>query len=182
MAATVVLAATLSSRAIARLGARRPLVAGTVLVALGMGWLSRLSADGSYLYDVLAPLLTIATGLGLAFPASNLTAVAGIPDHDAGLASSLLNISQQVGGALGLAVLGTVAWSSVYSTNPADYAAACCHTRSRIACIHDQALQHGFQAAAIAAALALVVALLVTGQPVRPDRGEVESITAEAPG
>jgi EmrB/QacA subfamily drug resistance transporter len=175
MAATVVLAATFSSRAIARLGARPPLVAGTVLVAIGMGWLSRLTANGTYLHDAMPPLLTLATGLGLAFPAANLTAVAGIPDHDAGLASSLLNISQQVGGALGLAVLGTVAWSSVYSANPSDYAAACIHANSRAACIHDQALQHGFasgfQTAAIAAALALLVALLVTRQPARPKTG-----------
>jgi EmrB/QacA subfamily drug resistance transporter len=113
MAVGVVAVATLSSRLVVRVGARPLLLAGTALVAAGMLWLSRLSAQGSYLSDILGPMLVLAAGLGLTFPANNLTALAGTDERDAGLASSLLNICNQIGGSIGLAVLGTVAWSAV---------------------------------------------------------------------
>lgn len=180
MALALVMVATLSSRAVARLGARPLLLAGTVLVAAGMFWMSRLSAQGSYLGDVLGPMLVLATGLGLTFPANNLTALAGTDDRDAGLASSLLNISQQIGGAIGLAVLGTVAWSAVASSFR-QQAAAAAHAAARVGqslaegspkevALHmrDHALQvgfsRGFEVAAGIAALAIVVVLVVIRQ------------------
>jgi EmrB/QacA subfamily drug resistance transporter len=180
MALTVVIAATLSSRSIARLGIRPLLASGTTLVTLGMFWLSHIRVEGSYLLDVLPPLLTTAVGLGLAFPAANLAAVADVAEDDAGLASSLLSISQQVGGALGLAVLGTVAWSSVNSAAPGDFAPACADARGTelAACFRDQALQHGFargfQAAAAAGLLALLAALILV-QPTTEPPGSADA-------
>ena len=177
MALTVVLVATVSSRIVSRLGVRPLLLVGTSLVAIGMLWLSRLSARGSYMSDVFGPILVLAAGLGLTFPATNLTAVSGVADRDAGLASSLLNISQQVGGSTGLAVLGTVAWSAV-ATSLRDQAAAGARTAAQAGRsfhqgsphevaiqLQDHALQagfaRGFEVAATIAALAILVALLV---------------------
>jgi len=177
MALTVVLVATLSSRLVARLGARPLLLAGTVLVAAGMFWLSRLTAQGSYLSEILGPMLVLAAGLGLTFPANNLTALAGTDDRDAGLAASLLNIGQQIGGAIGLAVLGTVAWSAV-ATSLRRQAAAAAHAAAQLGQsltqgsaknvalqMRDHALQvgfaRGFEVAAGIAALAIVVVLVV---------------------
>lgn len=177
MAITVVLVATLSSRLVARLGARSLLLCGTLLVAVGMLWLSHLSAQGSYLGDVLGPMLVLATGLGLTFPANNLTALAGTADRDAGLASSLLNIGQQIGGSIGLAVLGTVAWSAV-ATSARQQAAVASHAAARsgqsltqgsakeVAMrMREHALQvgfsRGFVVAAGIAALAIVVVLVM---------------------
>jgi EmrB/QacA subfamily drug resistance transporter len=177
MALTVVLVATLSSRLVARLGARPLLLAGAVLVAAGMFWLSRLTAQGSYLGEVLGPMLVLATGLGLTFPANNVTALAGTEDSDAGLAASLLNISQQIGGSIGLAVLGTVAWSAV-ATSLRQQAMAAAHAAARAGQsfaqgsanelalqMRDHALQvgftRGFEVAAGVAALAIVVVLVV---------------------
>ncbi len=177
MAVTVVLVATLSSRLVARLGARPLLLCGTLLVAVGMLWLSRLSAQGSYLGDALGPMLVLATGLGLTFPANNLTALAGTADRDAGLASSLLNIGQQIGGSIGLAVLGTVAWSAV-ATSLRQQAALAARAAARggqsrtqgsakeaALMMRDHALQigfsRGFEVAAGIAALAIVVVLVV---------------------
>ena len=177
MALTVVLVATLSSRAVARLGARPLLLAGTLLVAAGMLWLSRLSAQGNYMSEVLGPMLVLATGLGLTFPANNLTALSGVEDRDAGLASSLLNIGQQIGGAIGLAVLGTVAWSAV-ATSLRQQAAAAAHAAARAGqslaqgSANEVAIQmrdhaitvgfvRGFEVAAGIAILAVVVVLVV---------------------
>ncbi len=113
MAVALIATATLGSRLVARVGTRPLLLVGTPLVAAGMLWLSRLSVGGDYLGDILGPMLVLAAGLGLTFPANNLTALAGVQDQDSGLASSLLNICNQIGGSIGLAVLGTVAWSAV---------------------------------------------------------------------
>jgi MFS family permease len=194
MALAVVLVATLSSRLVARLGARPLLLCGTLLVAVGMLWLSRLPAQGSYLGDVLGPMLVLATGLGLTFPANNLTALAGTADRDAGLASSLLNIGQQIGGSIGLAVLGTVAWSAVASSLR-QQAAAAAHAAARAGQplthgpakevatrMRDHALQvgfaRGFEVAAGIAALAIVVVLVVIrprqAPPLDDSGGKVE--------
>ena len=70
---------------------------------------TQISADGSYLGDVLIPSVVVAVGLGLSFVSLTVTAMSGVTHHEAGMASGLLNTAQQVGGALGLAVLSSVA-------------------------------------------------------------------------
>ena len=71
----------------------------------GLLWLARIPVDGSYLGDVLPGLLVGAFGLGMAFPAVTAAGVSGSTEHDAGLASAVLNTVQQLGGAVGLSVL-----------------------------------------------------------------------------
>ena len=83
--------------------------AAMALTASGLLWFTQISVDGSFLADILGPSLLVGTGLGFAFVPVTIAAVSGIPDHEQGLASGLINTSQQVGGALGLAILAAVA-------------------------------------------------------------------------
>ncbi|MCZ9345893.1 MFS transporter, partial [Streptomyces sp. TRM76130] len=99
----------LSARTVGRFGAYRVLLAGLTLIVAGMALLSRAPADGSYLTDVLPPMLLLATGFAAAMPALTGLAMAGAGVEDSGLASGLFNTTQVVGGALGLAVLSTLA-------------------------------------------------------------------------
>lgn len=101
----------LSARTIGRFGAYRVLIAGLVLITAGMALLSRVPADGSYLPDVLPPMLLLATGFAAAMPALTGLAMSGAREEDAGLASGLFNTTQVVGGSLGLAALSTLAAS-----------------------------------------------------------------------
>lgn len=101
----------LSARTIGRFGARPVLLAGLLLVVAGMALLGRAPVDGSYLVDVLPPLLLLAAGFAAAMPALTGLAMSGVRQEDAGLASGLFNTTQVVGGSLGLAVLSTLAAS-----------------------------------------------------------------------
>ena len=76
-----------------------------VFVAGGLLWFSHIAVNGSFLGDILGPSLLAAIGLGLGFVTSTIAAVSGVKPHEQGLASGLINTSQQIGGALGLAVL-----------------------------------------------------------------------------
>jgi EmrB/QacA subfamily drug resistance transporter len=93
---------------IMRFGARRTLIPGLVLIAIGLLLFARLPVDGSYVTDLLPALVVVALGIGSSFPALMTLAMSGATREDAGLASGLVNTSAQVGGALGLAVLATL--------------------------------------------------------------------------
>ncbi|WCH97678.1 MFS transporter [Streptomyces moderatus] len=101
----------LSARTVGRFGAYRVLLAGLLLIVAGMALLSRAPVDGSYVTDVLSPLLLLATGFAAAMPALTGLAMSGAREEDAGLASGLFNTTQVVGGSLGLAVLSVLAAS-----------------------------------------------------------------------
>jgi MFS family permease len=108
MTAGIIVAAGLTSRFVGRTGIRLPLIVGPAMTVVGMLWISRITPTTSYL-EILGPLVIIALGMGFVFVPLTLTAVSGVEANEAGLASALLNTMQQVGGALGLAVLATVA-------------------------------------------------------------------------
>ncbi|WP_406413090.1 MFS transporter [Streptomyces sp. NBC_01614] len=101
----------MSARTVDRYGAYRVLLAGLALIVAGMALLSRAPVDGSYLTDVLPPLLLLAAGFAAAMPALTGLAMSGAREEDAGLASGLFNTTQVVGGSLGLAVLSVLAAS-----------------------------------------------------------------------
>ena len=107
--ATLALSAGLSSQLFARIGTRPVTVAGLLFSAGGMFYLSRVPLHGSYLPDLLPGLMIMAFGLGAVFVSVTAAANAGVPADNAGLAAGLLNASQQLGMALGLAVLSAVA-------------------------------------------------------------------------
>jgi predicted MFS family arabinose efflux permease len=112
LALTIVVSAGVASVVVERIGVKPALTFGLAAVAVGLLWFSQVDAGGSYVSDVLGPSIIAAVGLGFAFVSMTIAAVAGVSDDQAGLASGLINTSQQVGGALGLAVLATIANST----------------------------------------------------------------------
>jgi EmrB/QacA subfamily drug resistance transporter len=98
-----------ASRVVARVGIRRQLVVAPLIAAAGLVWLAQLAPGSPYPSDILGPILLIGFGCGLCFVPMTLAATSGVPAHQAGLASGLLNTSRQLGGALGLAALATLA-------------------------------------------------------------------------
>jgi len=177
LAVGIIITAGASAGLVTRFGFKPVLVAGLVVTAIGLLWFSQVSADGSYVADILFPSLLAAVGLGLAFVSMTVAAVSGVEGHEAGLASGLINTSQQIGGALGLAILATVA-------NGRTDDAAAAGTAAKVA------LTEGFQSAflvgaGIAIAGAIIAMVIVSGQASREHaeaarRGEVEPVPVAA--
>jgi MFS family permease len=116
LAVGIILSAGAASQVANRVGFKPPLIAGLLLIAGGLLWFAQVPAPGgTYLGNILGPSLLAAVGLGFAFVPVTIAAVTGTEPHEAGLASGLINTSQQVGGALGLAILATVANSRTQS-------------------------------------------------------------------
>jgi EmrB/QacA subfamily drug resistance transporter len=114
---TVMSTATLlTRRLLTRVGVKPILIAGLSSIALGQFWLAHVSASGSYVLNVLPGLLLTAFGMGLAFPATSVGAISGVSPGQQGSAAGLLTTSQQVGSAVGLSVLATIAAASARST------------------------------------------------------------------
>jgi MFS family permease len=109
LAIGIIVSAGVASQLVTRFGVKPILIAGLLLTAAGLIWFAQVSPDGGYVSDILFPSLLAAFGLGFAFVPMTIAAVAGVAEHEAGLASGLINTSQQVGGALGLAILAAIA-------------------------------------------------------------------------
>jgi EmrB/QacA subfamily drug resistance transporter len=177
LAVGIIITAGATAGLVTRFGFKPVLVSGLIITAAGLVWFSQVSPDGSYVGDVLFPSLLAAVGLGLAFVSMTVAAVSGVEPHEAGLASGLINTSQQIGGALGLAILATVANSRID-----DLAAS--GTPQNVA------LTEGFQSAfLVGAGIAIVGAVLaivlVSGKASREhaeaaQRGEIEPVPAAA--
>jgi EmrB/QacA subfamily drug resistance transporter len=116
MVATIMVASAAASQLVPRLGARPLMLAGSVIATGGMFWLSRINEHSTYVGGLLGPMMVTAFGMGMLFVPISLVSLSRVADADSGVASSLLNTGQQVGGSIGLAVLGTVAWSAVSSS------------------------------------------------------------------
>ncbi len=116
LAIAIILSAGAASFGVTRFGFKPVLVAGLLFVAAGLFWFSKVPPHGgTFAADVLGPSILAAIGLGLSFVPVTIAAVTGTRPHEAGLASGLVNTAQQVGGALGLAILATVANSRTKS-------------------------------------------------------------------
>ncbi len=124
MVGTIMLMAGVSSQLVGRIGARPLLIAGSSFAAGGMFWLSRITEHSTYTGGLLGPMIVTAAGLGMLFMPLTLVALNKVEERDAGVASSLVNTGQQVGGSIGLAILGTVAWTVVSNTARSSAAAA----------------------------------------------------------
>jgi EmrB/QacA subfamily drug resistance transporter len=117
LALLIIFSAGAASQLVTRLGFKPTLITGMLFVAAGLLWFSQVSAPGgSYVGDVLFPSMLAAIGLGMSFVPVTIAAVTGTTPGEAGLASGLINTSQQVGGALGLAILSTIATSTTNSS------------------------------------------------------------------
>jgi MFS family permease len=106
---TIIATSALGSRLVSWVGTKPMMVAGMISLAIGMLLLGRIPLEGSYVADLLPGFLLFALGLGLTFVTAVIAGTAGVGDAEQGLASGLINTSQQVGTALGLALLVTVA-------------------------------------------------------------------------
>ena len=111
----IVISAQIASRVIGRVGPRPLVILGCVVAGLGLLWLSTITANSGYITLLLPTMIIIAIGLGLVFVPITLTAVAGVASADAGIASAMLNVTQQIGGTTGLAVLVTVSATAFVS-------------------------------------------------------------------
>ena len=195
MVAVILLMAGVSTQLVPRIGARPLLIAGSVLASGGMAWLSRISEHSTYTSGLLGPMLVTAAGLGMLFMPLTLVALSRVSDRDAGLAASLPNVGQQVGGAIGLALLGTVAWTvvantahhSVASAKAAAAAAAqaghpvhvsAAQAKAATAAIYDHALSVGFSRGFEVSAGIMLLALIVTLAFIRVTRADLAGAQA----
>lgn len=111
----IAIVATLISRVVAKVGFKPILVAAPTLMAGGLFWLSHISLSSTYWADIFPGLALVAAGAGMSFVALTIAATSGVPANESGLASGLLNTAQQIGGALGLAILSGIAASHAAS-------------------------------------------------------------------
>ena len=177
LAVGIIIAAGASAGLVTRFGFKPVLVTGLLVTAAGLLWFTQVDVGGSYVSDLLGPMMLAAVGLGLAFVSMTVAAVSGVEAHEAGLASGLINTSQQIGGALGLAILATVANSTTDDALASGTAMP-------------SALTEGFQAAfavgaGIAIAGAVLAMILVSGRASREhaeaaQRGELEPAAVPA--
>jgi EmrB/QacA subfamily drug resistance transporter len=149
----IIIAAILTSRLVGRVGIRLPLILGPSLAVLGMLWITRITVSSTY-PDILGPLVLISLGLGFAFVPLTLTAVSGVQSDEAGLASALLNTMQQIGGAIGLAVLATVAIDATNSRLGGVH-----HLTTRA---HNIATTHGYSTAFFVSAAITFIAVIIS--------------------
>ena len=111
----IIVVAGISSQLFGRFGTKPFIVAGALVGAGGLYWLSRIPVDGTYVSDILPGLLVVSFGLGAVFVGATTAANAGVDEDKAGLAAGLLNTGQQLGGALGLAILSAIATAQTTS-------------------------------------------------------------------
>ena len=187
-AGTIIAMSGVVSQLIPRTGARPPMLAGAMLTTGGMYWFSHISVHSTYLNGLLGPILVTGTGLGLLFVPLSLVALARVRDEDSGLASSLLNTGQQVGGAIGLAALGTVAWTAVASSvrSQTAHAAAAASRNlqagpgSQLAVsIYHNALAVGISRGFLVASAIAFAALLIAAVTIRVRRADLAGPAGE---
>jgi EmrB/QacA subfamily drug resistance transporter len=111
----VITSATLASRFLPRFGPRPLAIAGFSMGTLGLLWLTQLQPHSAYLTHLVPSMLLISLGMGQVFVSLSSTALLGVPNHDAGVASALVNTMQQIGGSLGVAFLNTIATNATVS-------------------------------------------------------------------
>ncbi len=171
LAVTIILAAGFASQLVTKVGFKPILALGMLFISGGLLWFGQISADGGFVADVLGPSLLAAVGLGFAFVPQTIAAVSGVGDHEAGLASGLINTSQQIGGALGLAVLSTVAFPQI------DDAAAAAGGQPSLGALTDGYADAFMVGAGIAFIGFIATLLLIRG---RDSRAHVELGAGEA--
>ena len=174
---TIIGASALASRSVNRFGPKSVLVAGLFVATAGFVLLSRISGHGDYTSHVLPAMIVLGAGLGTSFVPITIAATNGVAVGDSGLASGLLNTTQQVGGSLGLAILSSVSNTRLTSA---------LHGGSSL----PAALTHGFKGAFVLAAVlcavgAVVAVALLPGRRREPGDAHVESMAmsfARCPG
>jgi EmrB/QacA subfamily drug resistance transporter len=192
MVALIMVASGVASQLVPRIGARPLMLAGGLLAAGGMFWLSRINEHSHYASGLLGPMMITAAGMGLIFVPLSLVALTKVADDDAGVASSLLNVGQQVGGSIGLAILGTVAWSAVANSIHSQVTAATAAARDATAhlsvaqqaaaakAITDHAYSAGFARGYLISAGIALLGLIITAIAIRVNREDLAGLNPMA--
>jgi EmrB/QacA subfamily drug resistance transporter len=165
--ASLALASGVSSQLFARIGTRPVIVAGALLSAAGIYYLSRIPVHGSYVSDVLPGLIIMAIGFGAVFVGTTTAANAGVPADKAGLAAGLLSTSQQLGMALGLAVLSAIATTRTQHLLIAHAA-------------RPEALTAGYQRALLVCSIFVLIAAAIASRTPNPRAAAQPIIAPEA--
>ncbi len=170
----VAITATNVPRVIKRVGYKPVLMVAPLVVSAGLFWVSHIPVDGSYWHDVAPGMILLGLGMGATFVSATIAATSGVPHHESGLASGLLNTSQQLGGAIGLAVLTGIATSST-----ARYLSSLNLTAAPTQLQQATATVHGFQdgyliASTFGIAAALIATFVIKQQKAKrdPSHGE----------
>jgi EmrB/QacA subfamily drug resistance transporter len=167
VAGTAIFWSALAAQLVTRVGVKPVLVAGMTALTAGLVYFTQVSVGGSYLGDLLPGFLLISIGIGFSFVPISIAALAGVQPSEAGLASGLINTSQQIGGALGIAALSAIATSTT-SDEVSNGTAL------------NLALTDGFQGAFVAGAAVALVGILVALFVVsRRDLEQQESLEAQ---
>jgi predicted MFS family arabinose efflux permease len=189
MIGMIMLASGVASQLVTRIGARPLMLAGSAIATGGMFWLSRINEHSHYASGLLGPMMITALGMGLIFVPLSLVALAKVGDNDAGVASSLLNVGQQVGGSIGLAILGTVAWSAVATSIHAQVVAAAGHATGHLSsaqqaaavkAITDHAYSVGFSKGYLVSAGIALLALIITIVAIRVKKDDLAGLNPMA--
>jgi predicted MFS family arabinose efflux permease len=167
MTAALFTVSRLAPRLVPRFGPKPLMVAGLLPVVAAMAWLSQISPATSYASGILGPMLLLGTGMGIAFVPLTMTSLHGVAPQDAGAAASMVNVMQQIGGALGLAILVTVFGNA---TRAAAHHVIATHAAQPVHQIVTHGMASSFTMAAVfdAVALLLVVLVLRTRQAPQP--------------
>jgi len=177
--AALLIAAGAVTQLVPRIGARPLLIAGSAASTGGLYWLSRITEHATYPSGVLGPTIVIGAGAALLFVTLSLVALNRVPEADSGVASSLLNTGQQLGGSIGLALLGTVAWTVVAHTTAHATAAAAraghpVHPGEPLAAaIYNHALATGFARGFLVAAGIALLTLAINITVIRIRRADL---------
>jgi EmrB/QacA subfamily drug resistance transporter len=168
---------------IPRTGARPLLIAGSAITAVGMLWISRINEHSTYLHGLLVPMVVATIGFGILFVPMNLVAMAKVDNENSGIASSLLNAGEQIGGSTGLAVLGTVAWTVVADSIRGQLAAAGKPLTGAVpAPVYKQALASGFTRGFEIAAVAVLLGMVSAITLMRVTRQDIEGVRLPGSG
>jgi EmrB/QacA subfamily drug resistance transporter len=156
LTAAIIITAQIVARLVGRFGTRPFITIGPLLVASGLLWLSQINDQTTYLTGLVGPMLLIAVGMGNIFVPLTLMAVAGTTSEESGLASALLNVGQQIGGSIGIALLGTIA-----ATTTKNQLAGVVPTHAAVNHALTAGYGAGFQIAVLIALFGFAVALAV---------------------
>jgi EmrB/QacA subfamily drug resistance transporter len=168
VAGTAIVWSALAAQLVNRVGVKPVLIAGMASLSAGLVYFTQVSVGGSYLGDLLPGFLLIAIGLGFSFVPISIAALAGVQPAEAGLASGLINTSQQIGGALGVAILSTIATSTTSDAVTSGTAVPF-------------ALTDGFQAAFVGATAIAVAGILAAVLLIRRDDLEPREVVEGEP-
>jgi EmrB/QacA subfamily drug resistance transporter len=167
----VIVGAGLTSRLIGRTGPRLPMTIGALMAAIGLFWLSGITATSGYSTAVMGPLFVLAIGLGQIFVSTSITAISDVKPNESGLSSALLNVGRQLGGSIGIAMMGTVAASVTAGQLTGG---AINHT------VLNRALTSGFSAAFEVAGLIAIAGFVAAIVAVRRRPGPATEVMAQA--